>query len=372
MIVTVFVAQIIAGGITNPVRQMVGLLSALAVGGGDLTQSFMIKTKDELAELAKSFNTFIGTLHGLVCQVRDSAEQVSDSSKGLSATTHEVRDTARDIADTIRNVASGVVNQAQKVDSAAATMGNMTLSVRDVATNAQAATRASERASETAEAGGILATETFGKMAEVNKCIHTAADVVKQLAARSQQITEILDVLTQIADQTNLLALNAAIEAARAGESGRGFAVVAEEVRKLAENSAVSSKSIGRLVVEIQQQTVRAVSAMESSISQLSEGTRQVSSVGEALQEIVAAAGEALDIVSRIATATDEQLRATEDISGAIREIAAIARDSATVSEQAASSTEEQNVAMNEMAAGAQQLDGTAANLRDIVCRFKL
>ncbi|MFH1768206.1 MAG: methyl-accepting chemotaxis protein [Candidatus Omnitrophota bacterium] len=372
IVITITVALIVAGGITNPVRNLVSILSALAEGGGDLTKRIMIVSKDEIGQLAVLFNKFISTLHNMIFQVRATSDTVTTSSKNLSTSAEQMSASTIEVSSTIQEVSKGVSEQASKIESASRIMNELSVSVKQVASNARSAAEASDTASKTAQEGGNLAYQAVERMSKINEVIGSSSEVVKRLAGRSQQISEIVDVLTNISDQTNLLALNAAIEAARAGESGRGFAVVAEEVRKLAEGSAASAKNIGNLILGVQEETKDAVTSMEAGTKEIAQGTQIVSDVGDALSKIVQAGQQASQMVSQIASATVGQLDKTREVVAAVEKIAAIAEESASSAEQATSSTEEQTASMAEMAAGARDLSQVALSLKDLVAKFKL
>ena len=147
------------------------------------------------------------------------------------------------------------------------------------------------------------------KMSEIQTTVDDSATVIKQLDGKSQQIGEIIGVITNIADQTNLLALNAAIEAARAGEHGRGFAVVADEVRKLAEESRGAANQITGLIKDIQQGTKQAVTTMEQGTKTVGEGAKNIADTVTAIDEIVKAAADVATMVQEIAAAARRTIR---------------------------------------------------------------
>ncbi|MDL5503412.1 MAG: methyl-accepting chemotaxis protein, partial [Candidatus Methanoperedens sp.] len=153
-------------------------------------------------------------------------------------------------------------------------------------------------ASTTASQVGKMSGDVTQKMAEIQSTVDNSATVIKQLDGKSQQIGEIIGVITNIADQTNLLALNAAIEAARAGEHGRGFAVVADEVRKLAEESRGAANQITGLIKEIQQGTNQAVVAMKHGTQTVSEGKKIMESTVSATNQIVKAAADVAAMIN--------------------------------------------------------------------------
>src|SRR5262249_42379959 len=145
---------------------------------------------------------------------------------------------------------------------------------------------------------------------------------VEELAKRSNQIGQIVEVIDDIAGQTNLLALNAAIEAARAGEDGRGFAVVADEVRKLAERTTTATKEVAQMIEGIQGDTKRTVWAMQLGMKQVEEGVHSTTAAGEALREIIRMSEQLGEMITQIATAATEQSSTTEQVNRRMEQIA--------------------------------------------------
>ncbi len=164
------------------------------------------------------------------------------------------------------------------------------------------------------------------------------------IRASSQQISEIIQVISEIASQTNLLALNAAIEAARAGEHGMGFAVVADEVRKLAERSNEAAREISTLIKE--------------STQRVAEGVQLSDETGNALKQIVAGVETTAAKIAEIASATVQQAANAQEVSSAIHSVSQVTEQSAAGSEEMASSSE--------------QLGAQASTLRELVTRFRV
>lgn len=364
-------AFLIAQGIANPIALIAQV--AQKIGEGDLTVNVAdTKAEDEIGILSKSFKQTIIGLRAMVSQVLNVAERVSSSSQELSSSAQEMNATTEEVSSTVQQIAKGTETQAQKVEETQKVMEEMSASVGQVSKSAQDAAQQAAKAADIAQKGGESMKQAQDKITEVSEVVLNSANTVKKLGDRSEQIGEIVGVITNIADQTNLLALNAAIEAARAGEYGRGFAVVAEEVRKLAESSAKAADEIGKLIKEVQKETTHAVNNIEGASKGAKEVKEHGEKVGVALQDIIKNVESVATMIEQVSAASQQQAAGTKQTSKAVSEIAAVAEETASATEEASASTEEMTASMEEMAASAQELADMGMSLRDMVGKFKL
>ncbi len=370
----VFLAIVITFLLTRAITSSLGYLVGVSakVAKGDLTQEIEIKSNDEIGQLTKAFRTMVDGLREVVRQVLTTAERVSSSSQQLSSSSEEMNATTQEISSTVQQIAKGAENTARQVEETSKTMEQMNASVGQVATGAQQAASASVQANQIAQRGSESSKEAVTKMSRIYQSVTNSAGTVKKLGERSVQISEIVNVITDIADQTNLLALNAAIEAARAGEAGRGFAVVAEEVRKLAEGSAKAAEQIAQLIREIQKETTDAVSAMDTGSKEVGEGREAVTKAGESFQEIAKAVENTASMVEQISAATEQMAAGTKQVVKSVDDIASTSEEAASATEEASASTEEMTAAMEEMTTSAQELADMAIELRKLVGKFKI
>lgn len=297
-------------------RKVDALLEVVnAAAEGDLTMSVAVEGNEPIDELAAGLKKMLADLSGIIGQVTESAAQFNEGSRVIS--------------ESSQSLASGAQTQSSSVEEISASIEELTASIEGVKTNAQEADAVAKKTNELADRGG----QAVQKSIEGMELIRTSSD----------QIAEIIQVISEIASQTNLLALNAAIEAARAGEHGMGFAVVADEVRKLAERSNQAAGEITGLIKE--------------SSNRVQEGAQLSDETGAALKEIVEGVQATVAKISEIATATVEQSTNAQQVSEAIQGVA-------QVTEQAAAGSEE-------MASSSEELGAQAGALRELVARFK-
>ncbi|GIW15246.1 MAG: hypothetical protein KatS3mg063_1099 [Tepidiforma sp.] len=240
--------------------------------------------------------------------------------------------------------------------------------------------------------------QTVDAMNTIREAVRGTAGEIEELGRRGSEIGAIIQVIEDIASQTNLLALNAAIEAARAGEQGRGFAVVAENVRSLAERTAVATKEIAGLIAAVQQGTGQAVRAMEASVRDVEVGAARANEAGAALSRIVDSATEVNAEIERIAAAAAGMQEGVESLAVQVRDVAAIAdrlaslaaemrgrsdraveaitstsavsEESAAASEQVSASVEEVTAQVSELAGLAQKLTEVSRDMAAFLARF--
>ncbi len=325
-----------------PLNTMVKAIDEFS--NGNLSYTVQKSSNDEIGDMAQSLGKMTTNLRRIVGQISASTASVAGSSSELSST-----------SDNMNNGAQQLSTQTEQVVSA---MGEVSRTIMDMAKNATMAADASRNASETAAQGKKIVDTTAEDMLKIAQTVQEASSTIEELGKSSAQIGEIVTVINGIADQTNLLALNAAIEAARAGEQGRGFAVVADEVRKLAERTSQATQDIAQRITAIQTAAGESVDAMKRGSDKVDQGVELAKQASVSLDSIVQASTNAMDMVQRIAAATEQQSAATEEVTQNMEGISGI--------------TKQFSSSMSQIKVSAAELDKLAIGLKDAAAYFKI
>ncbi|MCO7613804.1 methyl-accepting chemotaxis protein [Pseudomonas chlororaphis] len=343
-VVGLLLVWLMARSVTRPILGVAHMLEDIASGEGDLTRRLAYNNKDELGQLAGWFNRFLDKLQPIIAQVKRSVQ--------------DARGTADQSSAIATQTSAGMEQQYRQVDQVATASHEMSATAQDVARSAAQAAQAARDADQATQQGLTVIDRTTRSIDQLAADMSAAMTQVEGLAANSEQIGTVLEVIRSIAEQTNLLALNAAIEAARAGEAGRGFAVVADEVRNLAQRTQESVEETRQVIEQLQTGTRDVVGSMNSSHRQAQGSVEQVGQAVTALRQI----GDAVTVISdmnlQIASAAEQQSAVAEEINS---NVATIRDVTESLSEQA-----------NESARVSQSLNSLANQQQSLMDQFRV
>jgi methyl-accepting chemotaxis protein len=332
--------------VSRKIKQALGRAVRISscVAEGDLAQRIDVTGKEEIGELLAAMKRMSENLRQLISQIGGASDSLGSASHQLSAASEEM---SRTLAE-----------QAGRTSQIASSTEEMSQTVVHIARNTSDIAKSAKQTAETAKNGGAVVARTVSEVQAIAEIVRRSQEMISSLGERSNQIGDIVTVISDIADQTNLLALNAAIEAARAGEQGRGFAVVAYEVRKLAERTAQATSQIDAMIRSVREEIGKTIISIGAVEKKVQEGVELANQAGNALGQIVGAVNNLDTMIHQIASASEE-MSATSDEIG--REIAGIA-----------DASNETSAGAHQTAQSANELANLAANLKQIVSQFRL
>lgn len=342
---------------------------------GNLTvniQEKYLKRKDEVGELARSFNEVSHHLRQLIGGIHETTQQVVESAELVHTSAIQSADAATSVAMSIEEVAHHIESQMQSSEETATSMEDMAQGVLRVASASAHVSEKADDMKHEAEAGQKTVQEAIKQMEHIYHETHETKEVIERLQAGIDRIGNIVSVITDISEQTNLLALNATIEAARAGESGKGFAVVADEVRKLADETKKSAIDIQELAHMIHTYSEQATRSMTSNEAEVNLGTKKITDVGEVFEHIISFIQNVVTDIQELSALAEEMSSITEEITATSKEIASSAEKSSSHTQQVAAAAEEQLATMEEMTNTSEHLKQLAEQVEQMLKQFKI
>jgi methyl-accepting chemotaxis protein len=356
--------------IVVPLKKIQKQLDLISKGEGDLTKEISITTKDELGDLAASFNLFLRSLRKLINQVRNSSVQVKHTSETLQAASHDVIEATKIMNNNIKEVAASAENQSEMTHQSTDAVEEMVIGITQINDNASNVSDLANHATSKAETGSTDLKELVRQIDSIHEFIEQSLESILNLENKSTEIGDILKIIQSISDQTNLLALNAAIEAARAGEAGKGFAVVANEVRKLAEQSSDATKNISQIINSVQRETQQTVSIFNQVKGKVDSGRDFAQSTQAKFHEIIHSFEEISSKIQEISGTTEELSASSEEVSASVNEINIISRQLKEIVKKISKYSDVHLKNIDTVQQDATQLSNMSADLNTAVGKF--
>ncbi|KXF81000.1 methyl-accepting chemotaxis protein [Enterovibrio coralii] len=317
-LVLIALATVLSKMLINAIEDIQRALSRLSQG--DLTARASVKSQDELGQMATNLN--------------HACEQIQTLMLNVDSTLHQLDNDSKTMADLATRSTNGIRTQSHELDSVASAMEEMSSAIKDVEASTLTAQDSTRHSRQLVDDVGVALSASLDKFEQVNTDVIDAERSIRELAASSDEISDVVTVINDISEQTNLLALNAAIEAARAGSAGRGFAVVADEVRKLAHSTKDSTTQINAIIEKLQERAQVAAKIMSSGTDKTAQSldqARQAQTQLNALSELI---NELEQMNTAVATSTSQQASASQEVARSVVSVSDISHTNRDASEE--------------------------------------
>lgn len=364
ILLSIVTAWFITRRTLKPIHETLEFVQTAA--NGDLTvEPFELKTNDEIAQLTTGVFKMVHDLRGLIGDVSLNSEQVASTSVELSANVQQSSATIEEITSSVQEVAMRTETQSEAVNHMNDTVTTISHDLTEISVFTKEVAQNANVATSTAYAGNETIQKAVAQLAITSDKIEHTAFIIQRLNDYSNEIGQIVNLISAITDQTNLLALNASIEAARAGEHGKGFAVVAEEVRKLADQSQNAASDIQARINGVKEESLQAVEAMTISTQNLQESSVMFKAAGASFQEIYTD-------VSSLSTKFDGTQQSIEQLTTALSEMSHTMQQVNDSIATSAANTQNVAAASEEQSASIEEITHSAMNLSDMADELKL
>ena len=371
VLLSIVVAYLTSRSITKPLDVVMKRMQSISTGDLSL-EPLEITEKDETGKLSISMNKMQKTVKTVMKGIAQASEELSSHSEELTQSANEVKSGSEQVAVTMQELATGSETQATTASNLAVVMENFTKKVQSTSKNGEKIKDSSMGVLSMTNEGKQYMEDSSRQMAKIDEIVQDAVAKMATLDLQTKEINSLVVIIQKIADQTNLLALNAAIEAARAGEHGRGFAVVADEVRKLAEQVAISIADITGFVEKIQTESKKVSDSLQSGYTEVEEGTSQIAKTGQTFNQINTSVTTMVEGIKGISDNLESIKFNSEIMNSSIEEIASVSEESAAGVEQTSAASQQITSSMEEVAGSSEQLASLAENLAEMVEHFKL
>jgi len=370
ILIFLVIAALVVLFIRRSMKEIIDYLSKVSTG--DFTEKINDDSKNEFGIMKASIGKTVDNISSLLGNIKGKSELIEDKSASLSAVSEEMAASSDNVSAAIAQAASGATSQAEDLfgitdvlNQFSLELGTMVNAIEDIHSNAN---DINSMANENHKDLKSL----VDSVTRINSSFKDFAEKISHLGQNIIQINEITNVINGIAEQTNLLALNAAIEAARAGESGRGFSVVAEEIRKLAEQSKISSENITKLISGISEESSDMLKNTDVMSSELNGQVSVINTSIESFKKIINAVEDVIPKIQTINSSAANISNHKDDILQKMQSSSSVAEEISASAEEISASTEEMNVASQQVADTAHSFNTLTKEMMEDVNKFKL
>ncbi|KZL89693.1 methyl-accepting chemotaxis protein [Clostridium magnum] len=373
LLIGVLIVYIIANSMSKGIKSTSKHLELLAEGNLCEEVSYKyLQLKDEVGVMTNSMKAMQESLRGMINRIKENCANIDMQSESLSSVAEEIASSSQNVTEAINDIAKGTSSQSEDLINVTNILNDFGNKLSGMVGEIQVVDSNSREIS-------LMAKESSNEMSELNKSVTRVSNSFKTfngkiigLGKDINEINEITNIINSIAEQTNLLALNAAIEAARAGEAGRGFSVVADEIRKLAEQSQMSSEDISRLINEIAKNTDVIVQDSVEMDDELLNQVKIINSSIASFEKIIEAVNEVIPKIEIVKNSAENIEKDKNTILVRVNDVSSVSLEVSASSEEISASSEEMNASTEEVSSSAQILSNMTKEMLEEVNKFKI
>lgn len=369
IVITIFIAN----SMVKPIRKISAI--ATEISNANLCVTFDekdIKRRNEIGDVTRAMSNMAENLRTIVNHITDHSQNTAATAEELTATAQSTNESASSVAESVSAISKQAREQAKEIQVAADNVESTSNLVQNMITELDELSNAIENINSKKNEGKRALYELIRLTNENSKDTANISNVIVETNESAERISKASDMIQSISEQTNLLALNAAIEAARAGESGKGFAVVAEEIRKLAENSAVFTDEIKGIIQDLMTKTRNAVDIIGTVVEKMNEQNENTELTGEKFNEIESAVELSNTIVNKVKESSEKIETSNNTITEVTKNLISIAEQNALTSAEALESVESQVSSIGDISNASENLATIATNLQGEVAEFQI
>lgn len=369
IVITIFISN----SIVKPIRKISAI--AAEISNANLCVTFDekdIKRRNEIGDVTRAMSNMAENLRSIVNHITDHSQNTAATAEELTATAQSTNESASSVAESVSAISKQAREQAKEIQVAADSVESTSSLVQNMITELDELSNAIENINSKKNEGKKALYELIRLTNENSKDAANISNVIVETNESAERISKASDMIQSISEQTNLLALNAAIEAARAGESGKGFAVVAEEIRKLAENSAVFTDEIKGIIQDLMTKTRNAVDIIGTVVDKMNEQNENTELTGEKFNEIEHAVELSNTIVNKVKESSEEIETSNNAITEVTKNLISIAEQNALTAAEALESVESQVSSIGDISNASENLATIATNLQGEVAEFQI
>jgi methyl-accepting chemotaxis protein len=358
-------------GVVAPVNEAMRVSNEYANSNFTARFDEKLKVQGDLIGFKNALNNIGIQVSKALLAINQQVGDLAASAEEANASVEEVSAGSTQVAKNASGVSVNAEKATQGIEQVQKAMEDLSRTIQDVATKSEMVAKLVQETTTFSKEGMELAQKTEKGMRGITKSSNDVNQIILEIKGQMDKISEIVNLITDLANQTNLLALNAAIEAARAGEAGRGFAVVATEVKSLAVESRTSAERISEMITNLQKQTLSAVDAVSASNAGVKDGSAALHETLSSFNNIVTSIDKISQNVSDVAAAAEEQAASVEEVTASVNEVGGLMQSTTREATDAAAASEESSAAIDQITKVVANVNTIVDKVTKEISRFK-